>query len=97
MSALARLTLSAARGRAAAAPAAPEISVRAKAIAKELIRTERAAPGPKLDYGLLRLERFDDGFYWISLDGTRLLRGPTLLDAEELQPKFIDDMERTGR
>jgi hypothetical protein len=46
---------------------------------------------------MMRVDCVTGGFYWISLDGTRLLRGPTLLDAEELQPKFVDAMERAGR
>jgi hypothetical protein len=75
----------------------PEISARATAIASGLVRTERAAPGSKFDHGLLRLECFAGGFYWISLDGSRILRGIQLIDAEELQPKFIDAMERAGR
>ena len=38
-----------------------------------------------------------DDYYWIALDGSRLLRGRWLSEAEELQPKFIDAMERAGR
>ena len=72
-------------------------SHRAKAIARGLVRTERAPAGSKLDHGLLRLECFAGGFYWISLDGSRMLRGAKLLEAEELQPKFCDAMERAGR
>ena len=47
---------------------------------------------------MLRLEchRGDD-YYWIALDGSRLLRGKWLPEADELQPKFIDAMERVGR
>jgi hypothetical protein len=74
------------------------ISDRAKAIAKGLVRTERAAKGSKLIHGMLRLECHNDvGYYWIALDGNRLLRGRWVSEAAELQPKFIDVMERAGR
>ena len=47
---------------------------------------------------MLRLEcHGSDDYYWIALDGMRLLRGRWLSEAEELQPKFIDAMERRGR
>jgi len=38
-----------------------------------------------------------DDYYWIALDGRRLLRGKSVFEADELQPKFIDAMERVGR
>jgi len=72
------------------------VSARAKAIAKGLVHTERAAPGAKIIHGMLRLECFDTGYYCISLDGRRLLRGSSVGEADELQPKFIDAMERAG-
>jgi hypothetical protein len=78
-------------------PIEAAVSARARAIASGLVRTARAAPGSKLDRGLLRLACFAGGFYWISLDGSRMLRGIQLFDAEELQPKFIDAMERASR
>ena len=68
---------------------------RAGAIANGLIRTRRAAnaqPGE----GFIRLKATGGGFYWVSFDGFRLLRGDTFWDAEELQPKFIEAMERAG-
>ena len=43
---------------------------------------------------MLRLRGRKCGNYWISLDGKRLMRGTQLFEAEELQPKFIDPMER---
>jgi hypothetical protein len=46
---------------------------------------------------MLRLECSSGGFYWISLDGSQVLRGPTLREADELQAKFTDAMEREGR
>ena len=36
-------------------------------------------------------------YYWIALDGSQLLRGKLLSEADELQPKFIDAVERAGR
>jgi hypothetical protein len=73
-------------------------SDRAKAIAKGLVRTERAARGSKLIHGMLRLEcHGGNDYYWIALDGSRLLRGRWLSETDELQPKFTDAMERAGR
>jgi len=72
------------------------IAARARAIANGLIRTERAPRGTKVIHGMMRLECFGDGYYWIALDGSRLLRGRTQFEADELQPKFIDAMERAG-
>ena len=78
-------------------PGGPEISQRATSIARGLIRTERAAGVINAHQGMLRLECHGGGFYWISLDGARLLRGEAIWEAEELQPKFADAMERAGR
>jgi hypothetical protein len=73
-------------------------SVRAKAIASGLVRTVRAATGSKLIHGMLRLESHGgDDYYWIALDGSRVLRGKFLSEADELQPELIDAMERAGR
>jgi len=62
-----------------------------------LMRTKRAAKSVVADQGTLRLVCLKGGYYWVSLDGNRLRRGKELFDAEELQPKFIDAMERAGR
>jgi hypothetical protein len=75
----------------------PPISPRAKAIAEGLIRTERAGRHGVIDQGTLKLECTKGGYYWISLDGSRVLRGKVIFEADELQPKFIDAMERAGR
>jgi hypothetical protein len=75
----------------------PTLSARAKAIAEGLIRTKRAGRHGVIDQGILKLECTKGGYYWISLDGGRVLRGAKLFEAEELQPKFIDAMERAGR
>jgi hypothetical protein len=73
------------------------ISTRARAIAEGLIRTRRAGYSGVIDRDMLKLECLSGGFYWISLNGSRLLRGARLPTAEDLQPKFIDAMERAGR
>ena len=73
------------------------ISARARAIANGLVRTSRAAKDIGTEHGLLRLLGSSGGFYWISLDGKRVLKGHALFEADELQPKFIDAMERAGR
>ena len=73
------------------------LSARARAIAEGLIRTKRAHYHGVFDQGMLRLACRKGGYYWISLDGSRVLRGKMLFEAEELQPKFIEAMERAGR
>jgi hypothetical protein len=73
------------------------LSARAKAIATGLIRTARAGKHGVFERGILKLERRGGGYYWISLNGDRILSGNRLFDADELQPKFIDAMERAGR
>ena len=70
---------------------------RARAIAEGLISTRRAGQNGVLDRGMVKLECTKGGYYWISLDGGRVLRGAQRFEAEELQPKFIDAMERAGR
>ncbi len=74
-----------------------DISARARMIARGLLATKRAAGIISMDRGNLRLKCSAGGYYWIVLDGRRLLRGKLLSAAEELQPKFIDVMERAGR
>jgi hypothetical protein len=59
--------------------------------------TRRAAGILTMDHGMLRLRCRYGGYYWISLDGRRMLRGMALSEADELQPKFNDAMERAGR
>ena len=79
-----------------AKPADLALSARAKAIAEGLIRTDRAGKHGVYDQGMLRLERRGGGFYWIALDGSRLLRGARLPTADELQPRFIGAMKDAG-
>jgi hypothetical protein len=81
-------------------PASPiefPISSRARAIAEGLIGTRRAGHNGVIDQDMLRLECKKGGYYWISLDGSRIFSGAKLFDAEELQPKFAEAMERAGR
>jgi hypothetical protein len=74
----------------------PAISDRANMIARGLIRTKRAASIISVDHGMLRLSCRSGGYYWITLDGRRIVRGKVLFDADELQPKFSDAMARAG-
>ena len=73
------------------------ISSRARAIAEGLIRTDRAGRHGVIDRGMLKLECTKGGYYWISLNGSRLLRGTGPQGASELQATFLDAMERAGR
>ena len=77
--------------------AEPKVSPRATLIARGLLLTERAFGVISVEYGTLRLRCRSGGNYWIEIDGGRTFRGKTFLNAEELQPKFIDAMERAGR
>jgi hypothetical protein len=81
----------------ATTPTEPVIFGRARTITEGLIRTRRAERHGVIDQGMLKLECTKGGYYWISLDGSRVLRGKAIFEAEELQPKFIDAMERVGR
>ena len=76
---------------------APAISTRAQAIAQGLIRSKRADRRGVYDQGMLRLERLEGGYFWIALNGGRLLKGKSLVDADEMQPGFAEAMEVEGR
>ena len=78
-------------------PADTAVSPRATSIARGLLLTERAFGVISVEYGMLRLRCRSGGNYWIEIDSGRTYRGKTFLNAEELQPKFIDAMERAGR
>ena len=78
-------------------PKAAEISERATLVTRGLITTGRAIGVISVEHGMLRLRCRNGGNYWIDLDGRRVRRGKTFLKAEELQPRFIDAMERAGR
>lgn len=71
-------------------------SLRATAVAEGLVRTGRAVLPHETAHGFITLSGSAWGRYWISYDGTRLLRGVDFRTAEELQPGFIDAMERAG-
>ena len=83
-------------GSVAAPGAHTGASERARAIARGLINTERAGPNVEPDNGMLRLECLHCGYYWIAFDGSRAVRGETILEADELQSKFTKAMERAG-
>ena len=83
----------------------PKVSARATSSARGLLLTERAFGVISVEYGMLRVRcrsggnywiEIDSG-YWIEIDSGRTYRGKTFLNAEELQPKFIDAMEHAGR
>ena len=70
-------------------------SPRAVAVAEGLVRTGRASAPITVD-GYIRLVAGAGQHYWVSSDGQRVLRGPDLGDADELQAGFIAAMERAG-
>jgi hypothetical protein len=70
-------------------------SRRAKEIAEGLVRTGRAFD-VRVVGTWLQLRAKTGNFYWISMDGSFLLRGDVVDGAEELQPKFADSMARAG-
>jgi hypothetical protein len=75
---------------------AAKASQRAHAIAEGLMRTDRASD-LRVYHGYLQLRaKHRGGFYWISLDGGRLLRGDELDTADELQPHFAQAMMQAG-
>ena len=75
----------------------PPFSRRAEEIANGLVRTGRASdPRMVHDHVQLRANR-GGGFYWITIDGARLLRGDELETAEELQPNFVQAMALAGK
>jgi hypothetical protein len=74
-------------------------SVRALAIAKGLVRTKRVSKKEVVGEtfgGFVRLRAVVGAFYWVSLDGMRVLRGREPGGADELQGGFIEAMARAG-
>jgi len=69
-------------------------SPRAQAIAVGLARTGRAAKFRGFA-GFVRAEG-GGAIYWISGDGTRVLRGDTIDSADELQRGFLEAMVKAG-
>jgi hypothetical protein len=70
------------------------VSQRAKAIAEGLVRSGRAAKF-RVAAGFVRANG-GGAIYWISADGTRVLRGDAVDSADELQPGFLQAMVRAG-
>ena len=72
-------------------------TVRAKRIARGLMRTGRAihVMATTKD-GFICLRSAIGGFYWVANDGKRVLRGENFKEAEGLQGGFISAMERVG-
>jgi hypothetical protein len=86
-------------------PAAAHLAgvARASAIVRGLLRTGRARPRRLADTGdqtaeFIRLERRAAGgqFYWIARDGSEILAGRGLVDAEPLQAGFVERMANSG-
>jgi hypothetical protein len=72
--------------------------VRAQAIATGLERTGRAIRRGT-QWGFIRLGAATGGFYWVSFDGQRVLRGrrnEAFSDAEPIQDGFGDAMVRAA-
>jgi hypothetical protein len=70
-------------------------SAKALAIAEGLVRTGRAS-GPVQVRGFLRVDAANGEPYWVSDDGTQILRGADPETADELQPGFVNAMARAG-
>ena len=81
------------------AAAASRAVWRARAIARGLIATARARRSQALPEGeFVRLEGTSatGSFYWIRRDGAEVRSGVSFAEAESLQPKFVEAMERAG-
>ena len=77
-------------------PAKSTPSNLALAIARGLVRTGRAKDSAQATDGYLHLRGIRGDDFWVAFDGRRILRGPRLALADELQPGFIDAMARAG-
>jgi hypothetical protein len=76
--------------------AAPHpLAGRARAIVDGLVRTGHGSD-PRFADAYVQLRAKIGGFYFVALDGARLLRGDTFEEAEELQAKFVEAMARAG-
>ncbi len=78
-------------------PKEATLSARATIIARGLLVTKRASGVITQDHGKLRLKCRSEGYYWISFDGRQVWRGKVFSTSDELQPTFVDAMERAGR
>jgi len=74
----------------------PIPSRRALMISNGLVMIGLAGSPTRVD-NFIRLDAERGGSYWVAYDGSRLLWGETLADAEELQPKFVERMVRAAR
>jgi hypothetical protein len=72
------------------------MSNQARAIIADLVRTERGSE-PEIASTHVWLLARAGRFYWVRLDGGRLLRGNNIDDAEQLQESFTETMARAGR
>ena len=75
--------------------AKPNVSDRARAIIQGLMLTGRGSD-PQGAGAYVRLRSKIDGFYWVRIDGSRLLRGNNVDGAKPLQEKFTETMARAG-
>ena len=73
-----------------------EVSNQARAIVAGLVQTGRGSD-PQIAGAYVRLLARIGGFYWVRVDGGRLLRGHNVDDAEQLQVSFTEAMARAGR
>ena len=73
----------------------PSITPRAKAIAEGLVRTGRAAKF-QVSGKYVRADGIGTAIYWVTSDGTRVLRGDVPHTADELQAGFVEKMVRAG-
>jgi hypothetical protein len=73
-----------------------EVSNQARAIIAGLVQTGRGSD-PQIAGAYVRLLARIGGFYWVRIDGGRLLRGHNVDDAEQLQVSFTETMARAGR
>lgn len=68
---------------------------RAWAVAEGLIRTGRAERSRESGK-FIRVDGVKGACYWVAFDGCRVLRGRTVMAADELQAGFVDAMARAG-
>lgn len=76
------------------------LSDRALCVAAGLGRSGRVhimPPGSaNIARGYMRLERVSGGHYWLAVDGSRLLKGRDVTEAEAISPGFVSAMEKLG-
>jgi len=73
----------------------PSITPRAKAIAEGLVRSGRATKF-QVSGGFVRADGIGTAIYWVTSDGTRVLRGDVPHSADELQTGFVEKMFVAG-